>query len=831
MGEPLLYFPPKQLIEFIMIRSYIQVALRNLWRNRGYASINIFGLALGLTTSIFIFLYVINELSYDRFHEKTDRIYKAWVSGMMPTGEVHDANTAGPMAAALIADYPEVEQVVRIRQHGGFLVGNGDRKFNETEQDFMFTDSTFFDVFSFKLLKGDPKTCLVEPRSIVLTEEYAKKYFGNEDPIGKTLKIEQDTNVSVITGVMQDFPQNSHFHAKMLGSISTLPENRDNLNWVNQNFHTYMVLAEGTDVEAFEASLYAMVVKYVGPIVQQAMGIDLEQFEAAGNSYGYRLMPLADIHLHSGLRFEIEPAGNTLYVYLFMVAAIMVLVIAGINFMNMAIAQSSSRSKEVGLRKVVGSRKLQLISQFLTESVVLSMMALLVAIVLVYLLLPGYNNLIRMNLEFNLFGQSWILPVLLLFAILIGILSGGYPAFVLASFKPSAVLSSNMSSGGRNKGILRNLLIVMQFTTTIVILLGTVVVNRQLTFMQKRDAGFEKENVLVVHRAEALGRQIDALQAEITQHSNVISVAYSTHIPSGGFFGNAHWLEGRGKDEIFTLATYRTSYDFETALDLELVQGRFFSRDMPTDSVGIVVNEATLKVLGIDDPLNTRFFQPSYVGNADEFMPIIGVVKDFHFESMSDEIKPMAIHFMEGNQGGKLVIRLGSGNKPETVGFIQNKWENITAEHPFEYTWLDEEYGKLFDEERKTGQLLSIFSILSIFITCLGLLGLISYATSQRRKEIGVRKIMGASIKVVMTLLSRETTLLLGISTLLSIPAYFGIRAWLQKFAYHLNFHWGFYFLVLLLVTLIVLILAVLTVSIHSYRAASANPVDCLRYE
>jgi len=814
-----------------MIRSYILVALRNLWRNRGYAAINIFGLALGLATSIFILLYVVNELSYDRFHEKSDRIYKAWVSGMMPTGEMHDAVTAGPMAAAMLSDYPEVEQVLRIRTFGGWLVRNSDRVFNETEQEFLFADSTFFDVFSFTLLKGDPKTCLKEPRSIVLTEEYAKKYFGNEDPIGETLKIEQDTNVSVVTGVMQDFPENSHFHTKMLGSLSTYPENGDALNWVNQNYHTYIVLREGTDVEAFEASLYALVVKYVGPIVQQAMGIDLEQFEAAGNSYGYRLMPLNDIHLRSGLRFDLEPAGNPLYVYLFLGAAIMILVIAGINFMNMATAQSSNRSKEVGLRKVVGSRKSQLISQFLTESVVLSLLALVVAVVLVYLLLPGYNNLIRMNLNFNLFGQSWILPVLILFAVLIGVLSGTYPAFVLASFRPSAVLSPNKSSGGRNKGILRNLLIVTQFTTTIVILLGTVVVNRQLTFMQKKDVGFEKQNVLVIHRSDVLENQIDAFKEEISAHSNVIVAANSTHIPSGGFWGNAHWLEGRGSDDIYTLAMYRTSYDFEKALDLELVEGRFFSREMSTDSVGVVVNEAALKVLGIEDPLNTRFVQPSYRGDPDEFMPIIGVVKDFHFESMSNEIKPMAIHFMPGNFEGKIIIRLGDGNKQETINFIQSKWESITAEHPFEYTWMDEEFGKLFDDERKTGQLLAIFSILSILVTCLGLLGLISYATSQRRKEIGIRKIMGASINIVMTLLSRETTLLLGISALLSLPAYFGIRAWLQKFAYHLNFHWGFYFLVLIVVAIVVLILAVLTVSIHSYRVATANPVESLRYE
>jgi len=371
----------------------------------------------------------------------------------------------------------------------------------------------------------------------------------------------------------------------------------------------------------------------------------------------------------------------------------------------------------------------------------------------------------------------------------------------------------------------------MQFTTTIVILVGTVVVNRQLTFMQQKDPGFGRENVLVVHRSDALGASIDAFKAEITGHSNVIVAANSTHIPSGGFWGNAHWLEGRSRDDIYTLAMYRTSYDFEKVLDLELIEGRFFSRDISTDSVGVVVNEATLRVLGIDDPLNTRFVQPSYVGNPDEFMPIIGVVRDFHFESMENEIKPMAIHFMPGNYEGKLVIKLGNGNKQETIAFIQDKWEVLGADHPFEYTWLDEEFGRLFEAERSTGELLAIFSILSIVVTCLGLLGLISYATSQRRKEIGIRKIMGASIQRVMSLFSKETTVLLGLSALLSVPAYFGVRAWLQKFAYHLNFQWGIYFLVLVGVSLAVLLLALLTVGLHSYRAATANPAGSIRTE
>ncbi len=813
-----------------MLRSYIIVALRNLWRNRGFAAINIFGLAIGLASSIFILLYVINELTYDRFHEKSDQIYKVWVSGSMPAGEMRDANTAGPMAAALLNDYPEVESVVRLKQDGSRLVRTGNRVFNESDQNFLFADSSFFDVFSFELLKGDPATCLKDPRSIVLTEDYAKKYFGNEDPIGQSLKIEQDTNLSVVTGVIENFPENSHFQCKMIGSLNTIREDRYIASWVNQNFHTYIVLAEGTDIEAFEERMYDMVLKYVGPIVQQGMGIDLEQFEAAGHSYGYRLMKLTDIHLHSDLRGEMDPPGNPLYVYLFLFSAILILVIAAINFMNLATAQSTNRSREVALRKVVGSRRRQLIIQFLTESIVLSLLSLLVAVAVVYLLLPGYNNLIRMSLDFNIFSHSWVIPSLILFAILVGIIAGSYPAFVLASFKPTAVLKSDTNSGNR-RSLMRNLLIVMQFTVTIVILIATTVVNRQLVYMQKKDPGFGKEEVLVVHRSDVLRDKIDAFKEELTHHSNILSAANTTHIPSGGFWGNAHWLEGLDRSEIFNLAMYRTSYDFEKALDLELVEGRFFSRDMPSDSSGVVVNEATLKVLGIEDPLNTRFVQPSMVGNPDEFMPIIGVVKDFHYESMQNEIKPMAIHFMPGNYEGKLIIKMGNGDREETIRFIQRLWEDFTIDYPFEFTWLDKEFDKLFDVERKTGQLLMIFSILSIFVTCLGLLGLISYVTAQRTREIGIRKIMGASVEVVMRLLSREMIKLLIISALISIPAYFGVKAWLQKFAYHINLHVGMYFLVLGLVTLVVMIMAMLTVSYHSYRAATANPADSLRME
>jgi len=812
-----------------MLRSYIVVALRNLWRHRGYSLINIFGLAIGLASSIFILLYVVNELTYDRFHDKADRIYRVWISGSMPATEMRHAVTAPPMAEALLNDYPEVEQAVRLRQSGGWLVKKGDRIFHETEREFIFADSTFFDVFSFNLIKGNPETCLRDPRSIVLSEEYALKYFGDEDPMGQTLKIEQDTNLSVITGVMEDVPENSHFHPKMIGSLSTLGNSRSTM-WVNHNFHTYVVLKEGTDPEEFESRLQEMVLKYVGPIITQVMGIDLEQFEAAGHSYGYRLQKLTDIHLHSQLQYELEPNGNPLYVYIFLVAAIMILAIAAINFMNLATARSTVRAREVGLRKVVGSGRPQLMAQFLTESVVLTLFSMMISVALVYLLLPEFNNLIQLNLTFDVFSSSWVIPALILFAVLVGIVAGSYPALVLASFRPAVVFSSEKKLGSR-KSLLRSMLIVLQFTVTIVILIATFVVNRQLNFMQEKDPGFQKQNVLVIHRSDALDERIDAFKEEVRQHANVIEVANSTHIPSSGYWDNAHWLEGWDRSEIFTLASYYVSYDFDQSLGLELVEGRFFNRDMPSDSSGVVINEAAQNALGLEDPLSNRFVQPSMSGGEDEFMPIIGVVKDFHFESMQQEISPMAIHFMPGNFEGKLMVRMGEGDPVETVSFIQQQWETFNLDYPFDFTWLDEEFDQLFNTERRTGQILLIFSIISIFITCLGLLGLISYTANQRTREIGIRKILGASVQIVMRLLSREMVYLLGISALISIPAYFGVKAWLQRFAYHIDMQVGFYFLVLLLVTMVVLLLAMATISYHAYRAATANPAESLRME
>jgi putative ABC transport system permease protein len=477
----------------------------------------------------------------------------------------------------------------------------------------------------------------------------------------------------------------------------------------------------------------------------------------------------------------------------------------------------------------VGSKRRQLVFQFLTESVLLSFISLLLALAVIYLFLPAYNNMIQLQLRFDIFDQSWIIPMLLLFVVLVGVAAGSYPALILASFKPAAVFSSEKSRAAKSR--LRSVLIVLQFTVTIVILTGTIIVSRQLNYMQNKEIGFEKENLLLIHRSDVLDEGIDAFKEQVLQHANVLAIANTNVIPSRMYSDNAHWLEGWDRTEIFTLSTSRVSYDFEKAMGMEMASGRFFSREMPSDSFAVVINEAAVNALGLEDPLTKRFVEPGQDGQDDRFIPIIGVVKDFHFASLQSEIGPMAMYFMPGNYEGHITIRLGEGNQAETISFIERTWNEFKQDAPFEYSWMDEEFNKLFATERRTSLILLVFSFLSIFITCLGLLGLISYTTNQRTREIGIRKIMGASVQIVMRLLSREVANLLLISGLISIPAYFGVRAWLQKFAYHINFQVGIFFLVLLLVTLFVLFLAMLTVSYHSYKAATANPAESIRSE
>jgi putative ABC transport system permease protein len=813
-----------------MFLNILKITIRNLIRQRGYTLINILGLAIGLASSILIALYVINEVTYDRFHKKAEQIYRIGVRGQMPGNELNQAVTSPPMMEALLNDYPEVEMVCRIAKFGGWLVTYEDKKFNETDADFKFADSTFFQMFDFKLLRGDPKTVLTRPKTLVMTETAARKYFGDEDPIGKTLKVEQDTIIYEVTGLMEDVPVNSHFHFNMLGSMSSIGQSRST-NWLNHNFYTYILLRAGTDPEVFTGQMRNMVTKYVGPLIEQFIGISLEQFEASGSSFGYFLQPLLDIHLHSDLQVEIEPNGNPAYVYIFSIISVLILIIACINFMNLATARSITRAREVGLRKVVGSHKSYIIGQFLAESVIMSLLSLLLAVFLVYLLLPQYNNLIRLDLRFDIFKNFYTLPLLIMLALFVGFIAGSYPSFVLSSFNPVNVLKGEIFKGS-GKSLLRSILVVIQFTVSISILTGTFIVYKQLAYMQKKDLGFKKNNVLVIRRSDALRDRIDAFKQELVRQPGIISVGNATHIPSSTFWNNAHWIEGRDRSLSYLIMTAFVSCNYADVLGLEMKEGRFFSPSMPTDSFAVVINEATVKSLELTDPLSARFYQPGQGSGQDQFLPVIGVVKDFHYESMHEDIHPMIFHFMPGNWEGYIVVKLEIADVQKTVNFIQKTWEDFTEQRfPFEYFWLEDEFSMLFEPERRTGQILLVFSILSIFISCLGLLGLISFSTAQRTKEVGIRKATGASTSTVMFLLSRETIKLLAISSLLSIPVYFGINRWLQNFAYRIDFNPVLFVLDLAEILLAVLLIALITVSYVSYSAAIRNPAESLRIE
>jgi putative ABC transport system permease protein len=722
-----------------------------------------------------------------------------------------------------------VENATRFRNFGNFLVRRDERKFQETGESFIFADSGFYEIFSFPLIEGDPSTVLASPRSLVLSERYVSKYFGTEDPIGKTLLLETDTNLYTVTGIMRNIPVNSHFHFDMVASLGTIDDSR-NPTWLSHNYYTYVLMAPGSDMERFPDDLNEMVIRYVGPQLEQALGVGIEEFEEAGNTFGYFIQPIRDIHLHSNLQYEIEANGNPLYVYLFLIIAILILVIACINFMNLATARSTARAREVGLRKVVGSGRSLLVGQFLAESVMLSLFSLGIAVLLVHLSMPFYTNLIRLDLAFDLFSRASTIPLLLGLALIVGLIAGSYPAFVLASFQPEAVLKTELRAG-TSRNFLRNMLVVLQFTVAIIILLGTFVVNRQLTYMQTKDLGFEKHNGLVIRRTNTLGDRIGAFKQELEQHSNILSVSNSTHIPGTEFWNNAHFLEGEDMTNAILLWTAYSSFEYDEALDLNIVEGRFFSRDMPTDSFAVLINQSAVRSINLEDPLNRRFMEPGNTPDEVRFLPIIGVIEDFHFASMHDEIHPMIIHFMPANFGEFTVLRLGDGNVQETVEFAQGVWEKFESVYPFDYTWLDDEFDRLFQSEERTGKILLAFSILSIFISCLGLFGMISYSTTQRTKEIGIRKALGASEKVIVLLLQKETLRLLGISALLAFPAFMGIRRWLQNFAYHIDFSIWMFLLYLMLVTMIALIIAMATVFYQTIRAAMANPAESLRVE
>jgi putative ABC transport system permease protein len=809
------------------MNSLVKNTAGSLRKKTGYLILNIGGLAIGIASFLFITLYVINELTYDRFFTGYKNIYRIKIVGQFAGGALDQAITAAPMAKAMLNDYPEVLKAARLRGMGDWLIKYGDRKFNESGV--IFADSTLFDVFDYKLLKGDPRMALVRPRSMVLTQEFAKKYFGDADPVGQRLNVESDTVFYTVTGVMQDVPDNSHLKFDMVASLSTYPRQANSTFWVSHNFYTYITVKEGTDIKSLQDKFQDMVLKYVGPQIKQIIGQTIEEFRQAGNDFRYILEPVKDIHLKGATQYNREPPGSLATIYIFGSIAILILIVAVINYINLATAKSASRAKEVGIRKVSGASKAGLITQFLTESLLITFSATVLAFLLLFALLPSFNNLAGRELSFGILINPAGLILLALFVIVIAVTSGFYPAFVLASFAPTDVLKGTLSPGSMSKK-LRSVLVVFQFTVSIVIIIGSIIVNSQLNFMTRKDIGFEKENLLVIKRADAFWRQTGSFRTRLLEIPGVEKVGFTQNIPGSNFSNNAFFKDNDPEMKTYLINQGSVSFDFPEAMGIKLIEGRIFSRDFGTDSTAVLINEATVRVLGLKEPVAGQYIlAPSDGPEKFTRIKIIGVMKDFNIESMHKAITPVGFRVLYPGGGDQYaVVRLSGTNIPSVIRNIEQVWQEFTSNMPFQYEFFTDRWNSLYEAESKTGKIFLIFSFLAIFIACLGLIGLVTYMTNKRTKEIGVRKSYGASSRVVLALLSREVFYLIAISSLLAYPAaFFGSRYWLEGFASRISVSPFIY----LAATLITLAVGWLAISYQTIKAAGYNPANALRVE
>lgn len=793
-----------------MIKNYLKIAFRNLWRNRVFSFINIMGLTVGMTACFLIFMYVQFELHYDAFNKKADRIYRLVCDIKTPSETINTSVTSWAFAPNIKTDFPEVESFVRT-SGANLLVRRGDVKFQE--ENAVFADSTLFRVFDFRMIKGNPQTALKEQLNVVFTESAAKKYFGKEDPLGKQLLLTGDGLPATVTGIIADIPENSQVKADMFVSMVTLTQ-RFNKGidgaWGNFGALSYLLLKPGTDAKAVEKKFPAFLTNRNG-----------DEQKKAQMFYTLFLEPLRDVYLYSTR--DNSKSGNMHNVRIFAIIAIFILLIACINFINLTTARSTERAKEVGIRKVVGAARTQIARQFIGESVILCVIAFILSVGLSALLLPLFNQLAGKIISPGIFNNLNYLLVLFISAIAIGLLAGIYPALILSSFKPVVVLKGRFASG--IKGIfLRKALVVAQFSISIALIIGTIVVYTQMRFMRNRDLGFAKDQIVVVdtHGDPNKG----AFKNAALGVANVKSAAMSSSVPGSGNPGAYSEIQNsKGDLQVANLDLYFVDFDYVNQFKIKMVAGRSFSRDFGTDTTqAMILNEAAVKLFGYRSPqeaVGRKFKQWGREGT------IIGVMKDFHFRSLQEVIKPLSMR-IEPDGCDLVSVNVSGSNIPSTLTALENKWKEIIPNRPFSYFFMDEFFDRQYRSEERFGKLFLNFAILAIFISCLGLLGLASYSTMQRTKEIGIRKVMGASVSNITALLSKDFIVLVVIAIVIASPlAWWGMHKWLGDFAYRIDIGWW----VFVLAAVMSIVIALATVSFQAIKAAVANPVKSLRTE
>jgi len=806
-----------------MIQNLIRHSLSSFKRQRAYIIINILGLSIGIACSLLIAVFVLNEASYDRYNIKKERIFRLILNGKIGGQEITGCSTPAVMGPTMAKEFPEIEDCLRMSGWGPTVVEYNNQVF--TEEHMVEADSSFFNFFSIPVLKGDPANLLNAPKKVVLSESTARKIFGEENPIDKPIKIGSDTVKYTVSGVMGDVPGNSHFEANMIGSFMTNQRSGEP-TWLNNSFATYLLLKQNSSYKTVDEKIPELLRKYVGPEIQKFTGISLEEFLAQGNKYRYFLQNLTDAHLDPSIQQEFKAASDSKYLIIFGSVAILIVLIAAVNFMNLSTAQASRRAKEVGIKKIAGSTRAMLISQFLSESFILCLIALLFALVLIKVTLPYFNDLLGTNLTLGLFRNWYTIPGLIIFTLIVGFLSGSYPAFFLSSFNPYEVLKGSVKNS-QNNGRLRRVLVVFQFAVSILLIIGTLIMYRQINFMINKDVGFNKEQVIVINRAEAVGLRMKAFKETVKNIPGVVNISSSTAVPGRINNNNGYMIEGR-KDETFLAVSNWADYNFLETYGMTLVSGRSFNESYSSDKQACIINETAKKDFNIANTEEVRFMNPTDSGKI-EYMPIIGVVRNFNFESLRNPIGPYIIRFQnDGMIWGYISVRLSAQNVSKTISEIEKVWKEYVSDNPLQYYFVDEDFEQMYIQEKQNAQMAVIFSILAIFVASIGLLGLTSFTVEQRTKEIGVRKAMGSSVAEVYFVISREVFILISISSLIAFPLIYYIAGkWLENFYYRINTG----VLSLFAGLAITLTIALVTISYRILKAAGVNPAQSLKYE
>ena len=807
-----------------MWRNYLKITLRNLVHRKFYTFINITGLSIGLASSLLIICYIADEFSYDTFHKDAERIYRVHTRARLAGKDMNTCYSSAPISADLKREIPEVIDGCRITIWHDINIRYEDQAFSEKKV--LLADSNFFSFFSFKLKHGNPNTALKEPNSIILTETTAQKYFGEEirdhsQFLGRLITIGLNDTYE-ITGIAADPPGNSHFKYNVILSMESWDYSH-NPSWLGNNLQNYIKLNEYADYHLVDKKFPDLVEKYIGPQVQQVLGISLQQFYDQGGDYGFYLQPMLRIHLYPLTQGELEPPGNIKIIYLLSAIVLLIIIIACINFMNLSTACYTDRIKEVGVRKSLGATRKRLMGQFIGESLIMTILSMFMAILLLWLSLGEFNMISDKTITMKSLLDPQLMGGMGILILVVGFLAGSYPAIYLTSFSPIDILRSKIDKGLKT-GKFRSYFVLFQFTMSIALIISTLLIFKQLKYVQNKDLGFGRENVLVLRNTEGLGKDKLAFKEELCRLNDVSNVSITNHTPPD-FNQSTVFKALGGAQEDFPSTYCIADMDHASTLDLEMAAGRYFSKDFPSDSSAVVVNETTARLLGWDDPIGQKIETYWREGQSD-IREVIGVVKDFHFQSLHKEMSSLFIFY--GTSGNKMLIRLTAGNIQEKIKLIEAKWKVFAPGQPFDFSFVDADFDAKFKQDQQMGKIFLIFTALALFVACLGLLGLATFMAEQRSKEIGIRKVMGASNPRIIHLLSFEYLKLVGISFFLSIPlTYMLVNWWLSNFAYKTNIG----IVSFLLGGGITLVIAMVSVSYHSIKAALRNPVESLRYE